>query len=242
MTDHVETGRTQSFSQEPRDTDLKVDTPPHSSNDSLRETKTPAVDPEEQASDEQNDQVYPGDHGDWRAIVSSIGCFFALFVGFGILNIPGTFVTYWENNQLQGYSQSQVGWIAAMQFFLTLSGSVFTGRWFDLHGGKVLARLGGNLTDHKLCLLVGSVLFIWAFFMVSLCTEYYQFFLAYGVRSLLLSSLMSGSSGINRKHDVRLSRCAFSKLLVLYLPWELPHSGIITTEDSLLVSPSRAVP
>jgi MFS family permease len=209
----------------------------------LRETKAPAVDPEEQASDGQEDQVYPGDHGDWRAIVSSIGCFFALFVGFGILNIPGTFVTYWENNQLQGYSQSQVGWIAAMQFFLTLSGSVFTGRWFDLHGGKVLALSGGNVTDDKLCLLVGSVLFIWAFFMVSLCTEYYQFFLAYGVRFLLLScSLISGSSGINRKHDVQLSNCAFSNLLVLYPLWELQHSGIITTEDSLLVSPLQAVP
>src|SRR5271170_5069689 len=142
MTDHVETGGTYSFSHdEPRDTEPKMDTPPQSSSDSdesLRETKTPAVDPEEQASDDHDDQVYPGDHGDWRAIICSIGCFFALFVGFGILNIPGTFVTYWENNQLQGYSQSQVGWIAAMQFFLTLLGSVFTGRWFDLHGGKVL--------------------------------------------------------------------------------------------------------
>ena len=90
------------------------------------------VDPEQPAV-----QVYPGDHGDRRAIVVSIGVFFALFVGFGILNIPGTFQTYWENNQLSGYSQSQVGWICAVQFFLTLFGSVFSGRWFDMHGGRV---------------------------------------------------------------------------------------------------------
>ena len=82
-------------------------------------------------------EVYPGDHGDRRAIVVSIGVFFALFVGFGILNIPGTFQTYWENNQLSEYSQSQIGWVCAIQFFLTLFGSVFSGRWFDMHGGRV---------------------------------------------------------------------------------------------------------
>lgn len=94
-------------------------------------------------------EIYPGDHGDRRAIVVSIGVFFALFVGFGILNIPGTFQTYWENNQLSEYSQSQVGWICAVQFFLTLFGSVFTGRWFDMHGGRV------SLHHHEL-LIDGS--------------------------------------------------------------------------------------
>ena len=99
-----------------------------------------AVDPELQPVTPEVD-VYPGDHGDWRAILSSVGVFFAIFVGFGILNIPGTFVTYWQENQLSEYSESQVGWIAAMQFFFTLFGSVFTGRWFDLHGGRVSHQL-----------------------------------------------------------------------------------------------------
>jgi hypothetical protein len=83
------------------------------------------------------DEVYPGDHGDRRAIVCSIGVFFAFFVGFGVLNIPGTFVTYWESNQLSQYSTSPISWIASLQFCLTLFGSVFTGRWFDAHGGRV---------------------------------------------------------------------------------------------------------
>jgi hypothetical protein len=142
MTDHVETGLQHAFPG--NDTrPLQVDTPPQSSTSSDEELKDVSADTEVQ--DSNNDNVYPGDHGDWRAISCSVGCFFALFVGFGILNIPGTFVTYWGNNQLVGYSQSQIGWIAAMQFFLTLFGSVFTGRWFDLHGGKVHSSWGWEL-------------------------------------------------------------------------------------------------
>jgi hypothetical protein len=138
MTEHVDTGRVHSFSDENRELPLMAATTDSvSSETSKEEEKSPANDPETQ-SPVAGDDVYPGDHGDWRAISCSIGVFFALFVGFGILNIPGTFQTYWELNQLKDYTPSQVGWIAATQFFLTLFGSVFAGRWFDLHGGRVL--------------------------------------------------------------------------------------------------------
>jgi hypothetical protein len=113
---------------------------PHASESSDGKTSKEVNDPTGEpasASDAAPVDVYPGDHGDWRAILCSVGAFFTLFIGFGILNIPGTFVTYWENNQLKEYSQSQISWIAAMQFFLTLFGSVFTGRLFDLYGGRV---------------------------------------------------------------------------------------------------------
>jgi MFS family permease len=102
----------------------------------VADEKVVAEDPEGSA-DASDDEIYPGDHGDWRAILCSVGVFLALFVGFGILNIPGTFVTYWETNQLVGYTVSQISWIAAVQFSLTLLGSVLTGRWFDMHGGRV---------------------------------------------------------------------------------------------------------
>lgn len=147
MIEYVATGR---VSQEPRDTEPKLDTSmpsPTDVDDSSKAGKDPMVAAEEQASTEDEDDVYPGDNGDWRAIVCVIGCFMALFVGFGILNIPGLFVTYWENNQLSGYTASQVAWIASMQFFLTLFGSVFTGRWFDLHGGKVHHPNEGTVND-----------------------------------------------------------------------------------------------
>jgi hypothetical protein len=138
VTEYVDTNRRQSFSDQTRQVPLMITTPPASTSSlsNVGKENDPTVDPELQ-SPSSTDDVYPGDHGDWRAIVCSIGVFFALFVGFGILNISGTFQTYWENNRLQEYSVSQIGWISSTQFFLTLFGSVFTGRWFDLHGGRV---------------------------------------------------------------------------------------------------------
>lgn len=143
MTEHIEPGKVRSF-EENRQIPLLKTSPPttaSSENNSLKETKKTeeaAGDPDDSVPPPAaSDEVYPGDHGDPRAILISVGVFFALFVGFGILNIPGTFQTYWVNNQLKEYSQGTVSWIAATQFFLTLFGSVFTGRWFDLHGGKV---------------------------------------------------------------------------------------------------------
>ena len=43
--------------------------------------------------------MYPDDHGDWRANSGSTGIF-VIFVGFGILNVPGTVVPYWGSNKL----------------------------------------------------------------------------------------------------------------------------------------------
>src|ERR1700738_4273431 len=135
MTEQIDAGRTHSFSDQTHEKSL-VSPASATSEASNAENLDPIADPEGQSPSALED-VYPGDHGDWRAISCSIGVFFTLFVGFGILNIPGAFQTYWETNQLKQYSQSQVSWIAATQFFLTLFGSVFTGRWFDLHGGRV---------------------------------------------------------------------------------------------------------
>jgi hypothetical protein len=146
MTEHVGSIQRHSTSEGIREAPLMDTLPPTSSEESLKEDKEKGV--EIQSSENEE---YPGDHGDWRAILCMIGVFFALFVGFGILNIPGTFVTYWENNQLKGYSESQVGWIAAIQFFLTLFGSVFTGRWFDLHGGRVRSFMTCVMIDLFTC-------------------------------------------------------------------------------------------
>jgi len=129
----TELGRVHSLASSTRESALVA--PPQSTAETFASRGSDEV--KKESTEDAVVDVYPGDHGDRRAIVVSIGVFFALFVGFGILNIPGTFQTYWENNQLSEYSQSQVGWICAVQFFLTLFGSVFTGRWFDMHGGKV---------------------------------------------------------------------------------------------------------
>jgi len=141
MTEHVEPSRVSSSDGARREPLMTVVHPPisESSDNSLKEVSDPTGEPTD--IDTPPADVYPGDHGDWSAILCSVGAFFTLFIGFGILNIPGTFVTYWEDNQLKDYPQSTVAWIAAVQFFLTLFGSVFSGRFFDLHGGKVPSYL-----------------------------------------------------------------------------------------------------
>lgn len=137
MTNRGDDERNGSFSSQTRPEFLMTDPNEHPVDESaVADEKVGAGDPEGSA-DASDDEIYPGDHGDWRAILCSVGVFLALFVGFGILNIPGTFVTYWETNQLVGYTVSQISWIAAVQFSLTLLGSVLTGRWFDMHGGRV---------------------------------------------------------------------------------------------------------
>jgi len=141
MTEHYDASRVPSIDRT-RQEPLMTVSHPHpmsgsSDSSSLKEVKDPTGEPTDRSDATAPVDVFPGDHGDWRAILCSVGAFFTLFIGFGILNIPGTFVTYWESNQLIGIPQSTVGWIAAVQFFLTLFGSVLTGRFFDLHGGKV---------------------------------------------------------------------------------------------------------
>jgi hypothetical protein len=137
MTNHADAERNRSFSSQTRPEFLMTEPTDHPVDETaVTDEKASAGDPDEVAV-VSDDEIYPGDHGDWRAILCSVGVFLALFVGFGILNIPGTFVTYWETNQLVGYTQSQISWIAAVQFSLTLLGSVLTGRWFDMHGGRV---------------------------------------------------------------------------------------------------------
>jgi hypothetical protein len=105
----------------------------------LPESATPPTSVEEVKDIEISnaEDIYPGDDGDLHAVLCCIGVWFALFIRFGILNIPGMFVMYWKKNQLKEYSESQVSWIMSIQWFLTLGGSIFTGRWFDLHGGRV---------------------------------------------------------------------------------------------------------
>jgi hypothetical protein len=88
-------------------------------------------------NNELEEETYPGDRGSFVAMLCTVGAFFALFMGLGSLKIPGIYLPYIQDHYLSEYTHSEIGWIASIQYGLTFLGSVFTGRWFDLYGGRV---------------------------------------------------------------------------------------------------------
>ncbi|KAK9459572.1 major facilitator superfamily domain-containing protein [Lipomyces oligophaga] len=75
------------------------------------------------------------------------------------------------------YSASQVGWITSLETCITVLGSVFVGRIFDIFGPTVL-------------LMCGTVVMVFGVMMTSLCEQYYQFILAQGVCTALGAALL----------------------------------------------------
>ncbi|KAH8668621.1 major facilitator superfamily domain-containing protein [Xylariales sp. PMI_506] len=96
------------------------------------------------------------------------GGFLALFCTFGLVNCVGVFLQYYVENPLSSYSESSVAWITSCEVFIQTGTAAIWGRVFDNYGPRWL-------------LLIGTVLYVFAMMMVSLSTEYYQFFLAQGI-------------------------------------------------------------
>lgn len=86
----------------------------------------------------------------------------------GVLGSYGVFQTYYSTNTLPEFSASEISWIGSVQGFFMFLVSFFIGPVFD----------DGHLDT---LLWVGSVLSVLGFFMTSLCSQYWQFFLAQGV-------------------------------------------------------------
>lgn len=108
----------------------------------------------------------------WLVVLGS-SC--TLFCTFGLINCIGVFQTYYVNGPLAAYGQSTVAWITATQVFGMVFGGLFFGRLFDTFGPQRL-------------IMGGTVVYVFGLMMTSLCTEYYQFFLAQGVVSAIGSS------------------------------------------------------
>ncbi|KAM7215365.1 putative MFS monocarboxylate transporter [Rhypophila decipiens] len=103
-----------------------------------------------------------------RACLTVIGGFFALFCGVGFTNAFGIFQEYYMANILPEHSASAISWIGSVSIFLTYILAPFTGVVVDRYGPTPL-------------IIAGSVLELFSIFMVSLCKEYYQFFLAQAI-------------------------------------------------------------
>lgn len=119
--------------------------------------------------------TYPeGGTAAWLVVT---GGFFGILAAFGLLNSVGVFQAYIASNQLSHYSQGTVGWIFSTYIFLALFCSLQIGPIFDAKGPKILVAAGGVLT-------------VLALMLLGLCTEYYQFFLVFGVMAGVATSLI----------------------------------------------------
>lgn len=106
--------------------------------------------------------------GGFKAWLCVFGGWWCTFITFGYLNAYGIFQDYYQQTTLSHKSPSQIAWIGAFQYFLLFAPAIFAGRLFDLGFFRPLFT-------------VGCVLLVFSQMMLSLCTDYYQLFLAQGV-------------------------------------------------------------
>ena len=100
----------------------------------------------------------------------------------GIVNAYGVYQSFYQSTMFNSRSPSDISWIGSFQIFGILFGALFVGLLFDRGYLKTLIRLG-------------TFLLVFGVMMTSLCTEYWQAFLAqgftvgFGVSCLFLPSI-----------------------------------------------------
>lgn len=119
--------------------------------------------------------------GGWRAWLCTLGAFCGLTATFGVSNGTGTIQNYIATEILTNCSDSKIGWIFSLWLFFMYVGSVQTGPVYDAYGPSVL-------------LLPGCVGWTLSLFMLSLCSEYYQFILAFSVLGGISTSMIFNPS------------------------------------------------
>jgi len=107
-------------------------------------------------------------NGGLRAWLQVVGSFFLFFNSWGIINTFGVYQTYYETDILSNESPSTISWIGSMQAFLLMLVGALTGPVYDAGYFREL-------------LAVGSFLVVFGHMMLSICTEYWQAFLAQAI-------------------------------------------------------------
>ncbi|RTE76796.1 hypothetical protein BHE90_008722 [Fusarium euwallaceae] len=102
------------------------------------------------------------------AWVCVLGSFLCLTPTFGFMQSLGTVQSYLSLNQLEDYSEGEVGWISGMFLFLSLVFNLQVGPLFDVHGPNIIGP-------------VGAVLYVAIFIFMAECKTYWQFMLCLGV-------------------------------------------------------------
>lgn len=117
----------------------------------------------EQTAEEQRAAIPDGGAMAWLQVA---GAFFVYFSSWGLINTFGTFETYYIT--VLPETPSNIAWIGTTEGFLLV----------------VIGVLVGALQDRgffRVMVAAGSFLVVFGMMMTSLCTQYYQFFLAQGL-------------------------------------------------------------
>lgn len=128
------------------------------------------------ADDEDDDEDdYPeGGVDAWRVV---FGSFLGLIAVFGLVNSLGAVQAYVSVHQLSNKSESQISWIFSVFVFLTFFFSGQVGPIYDAYG------------PYHLC-AAGTFLFVLGLMTISLCTQFYQFFLSFSICCGIGSALL----------------------------------------------------
>ena len=106
--------------------------------------------------------------GGTRAWLCVFGGFLGTFVTFGYLNSYGVWQEYYRRTTLANKTASEISWIGAFQYFLTYAPAAPIGQMFDRGYYRTIFIIGASF------MVVSQML-------LSLCKEYYQYFLAQGI-------------------------------------------------------------
>ncbi|KIY02594.1 uncharacterized protein Z520_01059 [Fonsecaea multimorphosa CBS 102226] len=126
----------------------------------------------ELASDLEKTEIKQGENDtsefNTRSILTLVGSALSTFCTVGFLNAFGVFIDYYRAHELADKSEFDISWIGSFCTFVFFISAAPAGLLVDRIGPTILLVIGGTIT-------------ILAMFMISLCHEYYQFFLAQGL-------------------------------------------------------------
>ncbi|KAH8893061.1 MFS general substrate transporter [Thozetella sp. PMI_491] len=110
----------------------------------------------------------PPPNGGTSAWFQVLGGFLLFFNTWGLLNTFGVFQTYYESGALFQASSSSISWIGSIQSFFVLFMGIVVGPIYDRGYLRAL-------------LVVGSTLIVLVLMMLSLCSQWWQVFMAQGL-------------------------------------------------------------
>ncbi|KAJ5472460.1 hypothetical protein N7530_006461 [Penicillium desertorum] len=140
---------------------------------------------------------------------------FVIFNTWGYINSFGVFQTYYS--QTLGHPPSDISWVGSIQIFLLFFIGTFSGRATD----------AGYFTFTLAC---GAILECFSIFMTSLCTKYWQLFLAQGIGQGIgtVASLLGSLHRVPRRGGLVFPAVIMKMLPQVGYGWTIRTLGFIS--------------